>query len=67
MNEQNPNDVYMATALLRLIQQLELEQQFMELVIARTPTGPIRNDLTEINIILRVAIMQAKEMIGEAG
>jgi hypothetical protein len=67
MNEQNPNDVYVATAMLRLIQQLQLEQQFLELTIARTPTGPVRNDLTDINIILGVAIMQAKEMVGEAG
>lgn len=60
MNEQlsqYPSDV------LKLIRALEHQQIELDVLIMKTPTSNVRNDLTEANIHLMAAISSLKNVV----
>lgn len=45
-----------------IVRAIELQQQELELIILRTPTGHVREQLTEANIYLMAAIQNLTEI-----
>lgn len=46
----------------KIVRQIELQLQELDLLILKTPTGPVREELTNANIYILQGIQHLKEV-----